>query len=93
MSKKSFIDSINPVTQFISTQEEAAPATDNPTIPPPGYKVDPRFIETKSKRMQVLMQPSLHKRLQKLARKKKTSVNDLIHTFVESSVKSAESAE
>lgn len=97
MAKKSFMDSINPAMQFITTPEqpeagapEAAPAQEaekaGALTPPPGYKVDPRFIETKSRRLQVLIQPSLHKRVQKVAKQKKRSVNDMISVLLEAAL-------
>lgn len=98
MAKKSFMDSMNPAMQFISTPEqpeapapEAAREAEKGTLtPPPGYKVDPRFIETKSRRLQVLIQPSLHKRVQKAAKKKKRSVNDMISVLLEAALDAEE---
>ena len=49
------------------------------TIP---MKKNPEFIETKSKRVQLLMQPSLHHRILKEAKLQETSVNDVIHTIL-----------
>lgn len=82
--KKSYIDSIeNPAELFITKpagedHEQAAAEK-----PPRGYKVNPGYIETRSKRVQLLMQPSLYKKLSKAAKKQKRSVNDLIHTILE----------
>ena len=51
--------------------------------PPKGYKIDPRFIETKSKRFNALMQPSLFERIKAAAEEAGLSVNDLIHQTLE----------
>lgn len=101
MAKKSFMDSMNPAMQFISKPEQVedkpaeTPAPDTPMPgavpePPPGYKVDPRYIETKSRRLQLLIQPSLHKRIQKLAKKQKRSTNDMISVLLDAALSSEE---
>lgn len=95
MSKKSFIDNINPAMQFITPQQqedpEAAPADSaqvhgKELTPPQGYKVDPRFIETRSKHVQLLVQPSLHKRVKALAKQQKRSVNDMLNALIEAAL-------
>lgn len=84
MVKKTFKD--NPALQFISTPEEAEIKEITPEIPPKtpeGYKLNPLYIETKSRRLQLLMQPSLHAKLKDMAKEKGMSVNELIHTALE----------
>ena len=84
--KKGFIDKLegqkNPALAFISTgntqQTEPAPAQTAAPI-----KRNPLFVETKSRRLQVLMQPSLHARLKKLAYEKGISFNELLHSTLE----------
>lgn len=61
----------------VSTPQEA------PATPPPGYKLNPLYVETKSKRIQMLIQPSLYKRIQKNAKKKRLSVNAMMHALLE----------
>ena len=56
---------------------------DTPII---GYKIDPRFHETRSRRLQFLMQPSLYRKIKGLATATDTSVNDVIHTLLEKSI-------
>lgn len=46
-------------------------------------KKNPIYIETKSKRLQLLMQPSLHLKLKTIASKQAISVNDLIHSILD----------
>ena len=94
--KKSFMGDLSPAMQFISTPAEAeqettasapAPAQEEqagtPATPPPGYKVNPLYVETKSRRLQMLIQPSLHARIQKCAKQERRSVNDMMHLLLE----------
>lgn len=46
-------------------------------------KPNPAYIETRSMRVQLLMQPSLHARLKETARAQDVSLNDLIHQVME----------
>jgi hypothetical protein len=91
MAKKSFKD--NPALQFITAQEEV-PA-DQPTAaaemptqrelanPPAGYKVNPVYLETKSKRVNLLMQPSVHERAKSRAAAMGVSLNEFVHIAIE----------
>ncbi len=45
-------------------------------------KKNPEYIETKSKRVQLLMQPSLHKKIKEYADGNKSSVNEVIHDIL-----------
>ena len=73
MAKKDFTK--NPALQFISTPTEEPSTT---TEPPVGYKVDPAFIETKSRRVQILVQPSVFAAVDRIARRKGISRNEAI---------------
>ena len=46
-------------------------------------KKNPLYIETKSRRLNLLMQPSLHDKIKNLAKKRGASVNDAIHTILQ----------
>lgn len=84
--KKSFKQQINPAMQFITPQEEPDKAAETPaktTDAPEGYKVNPLYIETKSRRLQLLVQPSLYERIKEKADAQGQSVNELIHTILE----------
>lgn len=48
-----------------------------------GYRINPEYIETKSARLQLLVQPSLRDKLKKRARMEGKSVNDLVHGILE----------
>lgn len=86
MAKKSFVNRDNPALNFISqTSIEAvdgkpagATVTTGRKKAPEGYKYNPEFIETKSKRIQVLIQPSLHADAKKASAELGISVNDFI---------------
>ena len=86
MSKKTFKNEFNPALQFISSgfnegSYEEEPIKTNDTIVP--MKRNPLYVETKSKRVQLLLQPSLHNKLKEISEQKETSINDLIHTILE----------
>lgn len=98
MAKKSFKD--NPATQFISAPSEELqqqppenadsklPSSEQHTeIPPRGYKHNPRFIETKSRRVQLVLQPSLYDKVKAKAQKSKISINEYIHQLLEADTK------
>ena len=48
----------------------------------PTLKPNPLYVETKSRRVQLLMQPSLHEKLKAAAAERGQSLNDLIHTVL-----------
>ena len=94
MSKKSFADA-NPAMAFISTAEksedcaltqptkEELEAKESNGVP---MKKNPEFIETKSKRVQMLMQPSLYDAIKKEATAKDISVNEMMHEILKNHV-------
>lgn len=94
-SKKSFSHA-NPAMSFISTptvenetQEKPAQnikaavrqVKESAVLDVP-MKRNPEFVEVKSKRMQLLMQPSLHQAIKQLADSEDISVNDKIHRIL-----------
>lgn len=83
MAKKSFKD--NPALQFISTagQEEAEQATPSTAKAPKGYKPNPLYIEKKTKRVQLVLQPSLFEKVKATAEAKQLSVNEFVHQLLE----------
>ncbi len=88
--KKSFKADLNPAMQFISTatedtaERETAPRSEDA---PEGYKVNPLYIEKRSKRLQLLVQPSLYDKIKAQAETEGCSVNDYIHRVLEDAVK------
>lgn len=85
MAKKSFMDS--PALRFITANEEKTVKEEKITPKkdelPQGYKISPVYIETKSRRLQLLLKPSIFKKLKQTADKKHTSVNDLVNSILE----------
>lgn len=84
MAKKSFKD--NPALQFISATEEEPQeqATQQPTEKAPeGYKRNPLYVETKSRRLQLVLQPSLYERVKSRAKASELSVNEYVHQLLD----------
>lgn len=81
VGKKSFKEQPNPALDFISTKEPEAPATQIPkaTEPPEGYKLNPLYVETKSRRMQLLVQPSVYEGIKAKATAQGKSINEFVH--------------
>lgn len=88
--KKDF-KAINPAMQFISrpaeleaqaAAEEAAPARSSTAE----VEDDQGEMELKSRRLQLLIRPSIHAALKAEAKQKRTSVNDLINTILQAHV-------
>ena len=82
---KSFKDNLsgnlNPAMQFISTPtEEEKTDTKEPHA---GYKINPLYIETKSRRVQLLLQPSLYERIKARAAAEGHSINECVHSPLE----------
>ena len=84
MAKKDF--KANPAMNFISQasidavdgkQEGTTPATTKK--PPEGYKVNPLYIETKTRRVQILIQPSVYGDAKKTSEELGVSLNDFIN--------------
>lgn len=89
---KSFKSNANPAMSFINQEhtDKASKKTEgkatNPTggkKAPEGYKPNPEYIETKSKRVQMLIQPSLHKEAKAVSEALGISLNDFIHRAIQ----------
>ena len=94
MSKKSFT-SANPAIAFISSVSEESPVIEKQAVIAPisenkiaevPMKRNPEYIETKSKRVQMLMQPSLYDAVKKEAKDKNISVNEMMHEILKNHV-------
>lgn len=85
--KKSFKD--NPALQFISAAADPEPeAPEQPAListekPPAGYKVNPLYVETKTRRLQLVLQPSLFERVKAQAKASGLSVNEYVHQVLD----------
>lgn len=90
MAKKDFTG--NPAMSFISPEsiekvdgkKTGAKKTRKATAPkgkkaPEGYKPNPEYIETKSKRVQLLVQPSVYEEVKAKAKAEGISTNEAIN--------------
>lgn len=93
--KKSFIGE-NPALQFISTaetetrqEERELPASQAKPAekPPEGYKLNPLYVETKSRRLQLVLQPSLYDRVKAGAAAAGLSVNEYVHQILDTATR------
>ena len=95
--RKSFLDAntkqdSNPALAFISEESIAAvdgneedPSPKAPTgeKPPKGYKLNPLYVETKSKRIQLVLQPSLYERVKAASEAAGLSLNEFCHRVLD----------
>ena len=81
--KKSFKDMDNPALQFISSAQQ-----DEPTPAAPAARPQPtQTAEVKSRRVQLVFQPSLYKRVKKAAKAAGLSVNEYVHQILDRETK------
>ena len=78
----------NPALSFMTPVEEEEATVDvvkpvKRSEAPEGYKVKPEFIETKSKRVQLLLQPSTVEAIKSRASKKGLSMNEAINEAIQ----------
>ena len=81
--KENLSGNLNPAMQFISTPTEEPERGAETKEPPKGYKANPLYIETKSRRVQLLLQPSLYEKLKAGAASHGDSVNEYVHSLLE----------
>lgn len=77
-SKRTFKEE-NPALSFVTPTEEVEEPvkTVNTAVKPPkGYKYNPEYVETKSKRVQLILQPSVVETAKELAKKRSLSLNE-----------------
>lgn len=85
---------IAPELQFISKEtiaavDGAAEASETAILPkgkekpPAGYKLNPMYIEVKSKRVQLVLQPSLYAKVKAAADAAGLSFNEFCHSLLE----------
>ena len=84
--KKSFKGN-NPALSYISAAQDPEPIKEQPRADqiaeaPEGFRINPLYIESKSKRVQILMQPSTLKALRQRAQDLDISVNEAINRAV-----------
>jgi len=72
-----------PPALLVQKEEEPLMTEAKTSTPGVPMKRNPLYIETRSRRLHLLIQPSLHHRIKALASVKEKSVNDLIHAILE----------
>lgn len=92
--KKDFSNMMdNPAMSFISTPEEPAKAAGKKEPvkknlrgdlkdAPEGYRIDPRYIEMRTKRVQIVLQPSVYDAGKQEADRQGISFNEYIHALI-----------
>ena len=103
--RKTFADQLgaeqmNPAMQFISTPAPAPAPQTQPEPPahqrfqperiPEGYRLNPRYVEKKTRRVQLLLRPSVYDAVKARADSYGVSVNDLINSYLEDAVRGPE---
>lgn len=88
MAKKSFRDKLedNPALQFI-TQPEHPQETAADSPQPEGYYLNPKYIEKRTKRLQLVLTPSLYRAMRESAEREGISVNELVHRVLSKELK------
>ena len=84
MASKRDFKKNNPALSFISStsEDDAVAVMENTAKAPEGYKVNPLYIETKSQRINCLMQPSIVEKAKVTAKARGISLNEMINTAV-----------
>ena len=93
--KKPVISSDSPVMGFISSasmedkEPEPLPEPEQQRAEnvPEGYKLNPLYMEKKTRRVQLVMQPSLYDKVKLKAEKSGLSFNECVHAILEDYVK------
>jgi len=86
---KESIEPTSPVLQFISAtpekiEKQEVVAEDEV---PSGFKKNPLYVETKSRRLQLLVQPSLFYCIKEKAALKEMSINEYVHSVLSEATK------
>lgn len=74
-------------TRPLHKGEKATSAHVKTTDAPEGFKANPLFVETKSRRLQLLVQPSLYEAIKERATAEGQSVNELVHKILEDAIR------
>ncbi len=84
--RKRIIDG-SPVDELLGELEEPKKPKAKPQKTaggvPEGYRLDPRYIEKKTARLQLVLKPSVSEKLKAYCKAKGISINDFIGTMIE----------
>ena len=91
------VEDNSPSTRKAAVKAAEAPEKATPqrlkiktTGAPEGFKANPLYVETKSRRLQLLVQPSLYDAIKARATAEGQSVNELVHSILEAAIKGEE---
>lgn len=84
--KKASVQEVAQASQDKISNENIADSFNYQKINSIGFKINSMYVETKSKRFNMLMRPSLFTKLKKSAEEKGVSVNELINIILETYV-------
>jgi predicted DNA binding CopG/RHH family protein len=87
--KENLSGNLDPVMQFISVPEMEKQQQENEPLKRT-YKTNPFYIETKIRRVQLLLQPSLYAKVKAKAILRKSSINEYIHSILEDTLNEKE---
>lgn len=73
----------NPALSFMDAPEVETRTETKGKQAPEGYKLNPEFIETKTKRVQLLLQPSVVDAIKALAKRQGLSMNEAISQAIQ----------
>lgn len=82
MPKKTFSQNM-PAELFIDSSPAPAPAEGKIAPAPEGYYINPLYIEAKSRRVQLLIKPSVYQKAKEKADAQGISFNELINSLLE----------
>lgn len=90
MAKRKTFIADNPALQFISSagEQEEPEIIETPErkTAPDGYKLNPLYIEKKTARIQLVLQPSLAEKLKAYCKSSGTSVNDFVSNIIQNAI-------
>lgn len=69
-----------------TTEPETSEPTTRRIQPPEGYKLAPQFIEKRTRRVQLVLQPSVYDKIKATAQAENKSLNDYIHLLLEEDI-------
>ena len=86
MTKKNFLGALeSPAASFITTPARRRLPQEDPAVPAEPQSEASRYVERrelKTRRVQLLLQPSVYNRLKAIARQRGVSVNELCNEFL-----------
>lgn len=100
MAKRGIIEG-SPVEELLGSFKHPEPKATSkskavekrPSKAPEGYRLDPRYIEKKAARLQLVLEPSVFKKLKAVCEKEGVSVNSYVGSLIKESLGIAQGEE